>query len=501
MPTAQSPSRPPVPEHLGKYALLGLVGKGAMGVVYKSFDPHIRRPVALKTIRRDLLEEDDKGNFASRFRHEAQAAGALQHPGIVAVYEYGEDEQYAYIAMEFVEGSSLRQYFDQKVRFSPADTVSVLSQLLDALHYAHDRGVWHRDIKPGNIMIMSNGRIKITDFGIARIESSTLTQVGAILGTPGFIAPELYLGTEFDRRVDVFAAGVVLYQLLVGTAPFTGSPENVMYKVCYEEPVAPSVAARNPALQRYDAVVLRALAKRPEDRYASAGAFRDELMRAHEEAISPAVSEETIINNPAIMPLARAAQDAPAGARSVPSHASPGSASRAGTAPASTAGLAAAGWDVTELAHIEQHLARFIGPVAKVMVRRGASESPDGPALLHWLAEHLISPSDRAEFLKFGANARPAAVRPAATHPPAGADDATQPRGGPVTIQPTRHPAPADLALAARLLAPHLGPIAQVLVKRAAAQADVTRDKFLLSLAGNLPNEQERAKFLAAFGV
>jgi len=198
------------PERLGKYPLLSVIGKGSMGIIYKSIDPHIKRPVALKTIRRDLLVDDSNENFSARFRIEAQAAGGLAHPGIVAVYEYGEEGAFAYIAMEYIEGRSLRECFEQKAAFSVAQVVNILAQLLDALQYAHERGVWHRDIKPANILIMSNGQVKVTDFGIARIESSMLTQVGAIMGTPGFIAPEMYLGDVFDNRIDVFAAGVVI---------------------------------------------------------------------------------------------------------------------------------------------------------------------------------------------------------------------------------------------------------------------------------------------------
>src|ERR1700675_96409 len=170
------------PERLGKYPLLSVIGKGSMGIIYKSMDPHIKRAVALKTIRRDLLVDDDNENFSARFRIEAQAAGSLTHPGIVAVYEYGEEGAFAFIAMEYVEGRSLRECFEQKAPFSVAQVVSILSQLLEALQYAHDRGVWHRDIKPANILIMTTGQIKVTDFGIARIESSMLTQIGAVMG-------------------------------------------------------------------------------------------------------------------------------------------------------------------------------------------------------------------------------------------------------------------------------------------------------------------------------
>ena len=516
----QTPPQAPIPERLGKYPLLGLVGKGAMGVVYKSFDPIIKRAVALKTIRRDLVESDERASFVSRIRNEAQAAGGLTHPGIVAVYEYGEEGEYAFIAMEFVEGSSLRQYFDHKVRFNIVDTISILSQLLDGLHYAHERGVWHRDIKPGNIMIMNNGRIKIADFGIARIQSSTLTQVGAILGTPGFIAPELYLGVDCDCRVDVFAAGVVAYQLLVNVAPFSGPPENVMYKVCYETPVAPSVAAKDPSLQRYDAPVMRALAKRPQERFASAREFRDALMQAHGEAISPAVSEETIIVNARqVVPL-RAGPES-----SRPAHGrAPGStpAPKYRSAPSiSTASLEAAGWDMEHLARIERHLARFIGPVARVMVKRAAAQSRDTSEVLHWLAQNIASTVDRAEFLKLGALAAPpvtlgrsTTLRPAVgdtTHEVRAASPQTVPeapgrqavasRLGPTGPPLQAAPSAEDIERATQLMASRVGPIASVMVRRAAAEPGITRQGLLLSLASHLTDDKDRAAFLAHFGL
>jgi serine/threonine-protein kinase len=270
------------PKRLGEYPLLGAIGKGSMGVLYKSVDPRTGRPVALKTIRRDLLDSDGTESFSARFRIEAQAAGGLTHPGIVAVYEYGEEEAYAYIVMEYVEGRSLQECFGQQVSFSVKRAVNILSQLLEALQYAHDRGVWHRDVKPANILITRNDQVKLTDFGIARIESSMLAQECAIMGTPGYIAPETYLSDTLDCRIDVFAAGAVLYQLLAGAPPFVGTAEKVMFKVCYEAPSPPSVAGRMPSLQPFDAVVMQALARRPEDRFASAAQFREALL-----ALSP----------------------------------------------------------------------------------------------------------------------------------------------------------------------------------------------------------------------
>src|SRR6266571_3079447 len=208
------------PNHLGKYEITEVLGRGAMGVVYKGFDPGIRRTVAIKTIRRELIEgERPAAAMLARFRNEAQAAGKLAHPGIVAVYDYGEDASVAYIAMEYVEGNSLREYLGRGTRFAERDAVSVMSQLLEGLAHAHERRVWHRDIKPANIIVMMNGRVKVADFGIARIEASDLTQTGAMLGSPGYMAPEQYAAAAIDHRADLFAAGVVFYQLVTGAKP------------------------------------------------------------------------------------------------------------------------------------------------------------------------------------------------------------------------------------------------------------------------------------------
>ena len=283
-------------QRLGKYEITEVLGKGAMGVVYRGFDPGIRRTVAIKTIRRELIDGDGPaGRMIARFRNEAQAAGRLAHPGIVAVFDYGEDAEVAYIAMEYVEGNSLREYFSRGTRFTERDAISIMSQLLEALAHAHERRVWHRDIKPANLIVMRNGRVKVADFGIARIEASELTQTGAVMGSPGYMAPEQYAAAGIDQRADIFAAGVVCYQLLTNVKPFAGTPEQIAYAVCHTD--VPKLSTVNPGQrwERYDAIVARALAKRPEDRYQTAGAFLAALLEAHAAPASPAVSEETVI--------------------------------------------------------------------------------------------------------------------------------------------------------------------------------------------------------------
>jgi predicted Ser/Thr protein kinase len=306
------------PSHLGKYEILEILGTGAMGVVYKGFDPGIRRTVAIKTIRRELLAGDrSAGAMLARFRNEARAAGRLSHPGIVAVYDYGEDAEVAYIAMEYVEGNSLREYFGRGARFSERDAVSIMSQLLEALAHAHERRVWHRDIKPANLIVMMNGRVKVADFGIARIEASELTQTGAVMGSPGYMAPEQYAAREIDHRADLFAAGVVFYQLLTNTKPFVGTQEQIAYAVCHSEPPKPSTVDPGHAWQRYDALLAKALAKKPEERYQSADAFLAAILDAHAAPVSPAVSEETIITE-ILRPAAAVDPSSPSRPRSSP---------------------------------------------------------------------------------------------------------------------------------------------------------------------------------------
>jgi serine/threonine-protein kinase len=267
---------------LGKYEILSTLGQGAMGVVYKGFDPLIERTVAIKTVRKDALSPKDLEPLLSRFKHEAQAGGRLAHPGIVTVFEYGEDAGTVYIVMEFVQGRELKDILDHNERLPLATTVNLITQLLEALAYSHAKGVVHRDIKPGNIIILEDGRIKVTDFGIAKIESSTLTQFGDVLGTPSYMSPEQFSGLPVDRRSDLFSTGVILYHLLTGEKPFPGnSMTTIMHRVMNTIPANVSdLNFQIPA--SFDQVVNKALAKKASERFQSAEAFAAVLNRAHQ---------------------------------------------------------------------------------------------------------------------------------------------------------------------------------------------------------------------------
>jgi eukaryotic-like serine/threonine-protein kinase len=273
--------------NIGKYEIRRELGRGAMGVVYEGYDPAIKRIVALKMIRADQLAGENSIAVIARFRREAQAAGRLNHPNIVSIYDFGEEGGVSYIAMEFVQGRELKECFESNERFRIADILRIMSQILSALDYSHRQGVVHRDIKPANIFLLPDGSVKVADFGIAHIESSNLTQVGTVMGTPSYMSPEQIMGLPVDGRSDLFSAGVVLYQFLTGERPFAGSAATTMQKVLKEDPLPPSTlnVQLPPAM---DAVVRKALAKRADDRYQSAQEFSDELRAAAPASPPPA---------------------------------------------------------------------------------------------------------------------------------------------------------------------------------------------------------------------
>ena len=293
---------------LGKYLIRGELGQGAMGIVYEGFDPVIERTVAIKTILPGRLNSGEAVEVLTRFKREAQLAGRFNHPGIIAIYDYGEvvpeydsalgikdnslavdgkpptpipfgAERVAYIAMEFVKGRELRDYFDANERFDLPAVARLMGELLSALGHAHAPGVVHRDIKPANLIVLETGQVKIADFGIARIETSELTQMGTIMGTPAYMSPEQFTGQKVDSRSDLFSCAIVLYQFLTGEKPFTGNTTTIMYKVLREEPLAPSLLNTSlpPAL---DEVLKKAIAKRADQRFQTAAEFNAALQAA-----------------------------------------------------------------------------------------------------------------------------------------------------------------------------------------------------------------------------
>jgi serine/threonine-protein kinase len=387
------------PQAIGKYRITRPLGKGAMGMVYEGFDPVIERKVAIKTILAEYLDAADMEEAVARFKREAQAGGRLQHPGIVGVYEYGHAGDMAFIVMEYVE------------------------------------------VQPGP-------KVKVMDFGIARLESSSLTQAGTVVGTPTHMSPEQLTGLPADGRSDLWSCGVILYELLTGTSPFIAdSPMAVMHKVLQFEPQRPTLL--NPALPPgFDNIAMRALAKKPEDRFQNAREFAAALVQAFQ---GKAVS-------------------ATAAAR--PSPAPPGVSLSAET-----------------LAEIERSLSRHMGPLAKVLIQRGQGEAKNVEEFFRMLAENIPSDEEQAAFLKKMKSvkiARAAGIEPA---PATGKSPAMA--GPPFT--------PEVLSNAEKALASYVGPLARVLIKDAASNSGNLKELYA-QLAAHIDSEDERRAFLATLG-
>ncbi len=267
---------------IGRYEVLEELGHGAMGAVFKAHDPAMGRTVALKTILAAALAGDKGEEYRARFYREAHAAGKLAHPGIVPVFDVGEQEGIPFLVMEYVEGRTLSAAAWGGERFTVERSCEVGQQIAEALGYAHRKGVIHRDIKPANILMTSpeaygSERARITDFGVAKLAAGDMTSTGQLLGTPAFMPPEQYTGAQVDGRADLFSLGVILYGLVTGERPFTGDTMTaVSYKVVHTEPVPPRHL--NPAIpQRLDEVILKCLAKSPADRFQTGEELAQEL--------------------------------------------------------------------------------------------------------------------------------------------------------------------------------------------------------------------------------
>ncbi|SAL00040.1 serine/threonine protein kinase [Caballeronia pedi] len=454
---------PPRTARLGKYRIDAVLGTGAMGVVYRAFDPHIERHVALKTVRHELLESGERASLMTRLRSEAQAAGRLTHPNIVGVYDYGETDDTAYIAMELVCGHALKPLLDAGRPLELARALDWFAQLLAALGFAHAHGVVHRDIKPANLLVSEQGRLKVADFGVAHVESSTLTLAGAMIGTPCYMSPEQFTGESVDGRSDLFSAAIVLYQMLTGCRPFAGASQaEVMRQVMHETPRMPSVC--NPALPSgIDDVLMRALSRLPAARFQTADALRQALHHASDGR--PATTDDCTILE--AQPVTSAA-----------ALASGTGSWRGESLPSLTM------WPAATLASVEARLAAQIGPVARLLVRRAAARSadaPDLPALVALLAPHVPSERGRAQFVAAFADGSSAGTAHGAALAPSSLDA-------------------EEVRAAALKLAVYLGPIATLVAKREAVRAASLR-ALHERLAAAISDQYDRARFQRDVGL
>ena len=429
-----------LPQRIGRYDVSAELGRGATGIVYKGVDPASGRVVAIKTLQRNSAEGvEDADAILLRFRNEARTIGRLHHPGIVAVHEFGEDGLHSWIAMEYVEGGNLDDALQRNPLPGQERATAIVDELLDALGCVHRQGICHRDLKPANIMVTPQGRVKLTDFGVARLRDLGLTRVSSIIGTPAFMAPEQFTGGVLDHRADLFACGVLLFLLLAGRRPFSGAPAAVMHQILHEEPPLLSQASGGAVGRTYDDVIARALAKRPDDRFASAEEMRDALRAASWRA-----AEAT---------LATVVQTVVQDGASVPGD---------GSAPPRSA---------AERTLIERALAQQVWPMSRIVLGEGA-----GPAT-RVDAFALYAPD--ADGLNPSFDSLP--------HADVDGTRGTSAAAGDQGLSPD------DLSAAQGLLARRLGPLASVMVRRAADAAGRSRPVFIMSLLAETPAEHRAA--------
>ena len=283
-------------ERLGRYEIVAELGQGAMGTVYKARDPLLDRIVAIKTISLNL-PQDEVAEYEARFYQEAKAAGQLSHPNIVTIYDIGKSDDLAYMAMEYLEGQELRSILSSGSNIPIERALDIGAQVADALNFAHDRQVVHRDIKPANVMVLNDGLIKITDFGIARMRNNEVkTMTGMILGSPKYMSPEQVAGKRADHRSDLFSLGVVVYEMLTGTSPFVADNiHGVMYQTLNFTP--PNPKTLNPELPEVlNYIIAKVLAKNVDDRYQSASDLANDLRQARADYLA-GVTNSTLLGS------------------------------------------------------------------------------------------------------------------------------------------------------------------------------------------------------------
>jgi serine/threonine-protein kinase len=417
-----------LPSLIGRYRVERELARGAMGIVYLAHDPAIGRPVAIKLVRADLLAGEDQELYLARFRQEAQAAGRCMHPNIVSIYDFALHEGNPFLAMEYVDGVGLGEAMQRTGRFAPEAAVAVILQVLAALGAAHALGVVHRDVKPANVLLMANGQVKVTDFGISRLDTSDMTLDGTVIGTPAYMSPEQCRGEAVDLRSDLFSTGTILYELLSGTRPFPGrNATEVSYLLLNEDPrdLGEIVVGVPDGLK---SALSRAMEKQRDARFDSAQAMADALRKAMREvAETPLPEDRTVVVRTASAPP---------------------------PAPVS--------FDDATLSTIERRLAEHIGPIARQLVRNAARQSSSVETLCESLASSIAQPNERRKFLdgilrtpslRTGTSAAQSSMQ-------------RQPATGSGTAVASGISA-EQIERAERALTQHVGPIARLLVKRA----------------------------------
>jgi len=447
------------PKKIAKYRIDRVLGSGAMGMVYKGYDSKIERTVAVKILHPHLRTGDQGAELEQRFLQEARAAARCHHPNIVTIFDFGSEQGVSYIAMEFVQGVELQAHLKSDNFIPLPSATDICIQVLEALAHAHDKGVIHRDIKPANIILLENGSVKVSDFGVARIDNSELTSTGYMVGTPSYMSPEGLQGRAVDARSDLYSVGVLFFELLTHRRPARDVPLEDCLNVLND-----AAHLSNANIRSIKPILRQALQADANVRIQTARDFIEQLKSIDDMDLTLALS--------GYFPVPQSARP--------DNNAPPGS-------------LSAGQWNDDILESLERSLVRHIGPMARVLVRKQSRTANSLEELVSSLSRHIPTENERTQFIKsvekFGLNSKNSQVS-------SGNRKAPPPAAQPAPSS-TESPRLTDAAREriVQLLAFHLGPLAGHLLQKA-MKTSVEPNALIAQLAQHIPDEKERKHFV-----
>ena len=452
-----------IPQSISKYSIEKVLGQGAMGVVYKGSDTQIERPVAIKVLHEHLRHGDQGADLESRFLQEAKAAARCLHPNIVTIFDFGNDNGNHFIVMEFVHGIELKAHLKGDTPISLASAVDITIQVLEALNHAHAKGIVHRDIKPANIILLEDGAVKVSDFGVARLDTSDLTSTGFMIGTPNYMSPEGLQGQQVDHRSDIYSVGVLFYELLTRRRPLKG--------VTLEESIeqidlVPHLSVQN--IQSIKPILLRALQPLSEVRYQSAADFISRLKTIDDMDLTEAQTAFFPTPNNYSAPT-KISKPEPKGA-------------------------SVSQWSDDILSSIEVTLAKYVGPMARVLVKKNSTRTETLEELSAKLALHIPNAEERNQFLsRLERSGISKAVPLNTNHTNLSSQSAHSQSAYNASV--TSDITEDQMAQLAKMIAFHVGPLANRLVKQAKKKSS-NINELIDNLASHIPSPKERESFV-----
>lgn len=461
-------SSKPIPENIGKYKIKQALGKGAMGIVYLGYDDLMDREVAIKVLHQHLVEDEDSGPILTkRFRQEAKASARCMHPNIVSIFDFGFHQELPYIVMEYVDGVELRTQLLIGERYSLPVAADITIQVLEGLHHAHSKKIVHRDIKPANIILLEDGKVKVSDFGVARLDTSDLTGTGFLVGTPNYMSPEALAGKEVDHRADLYSVGVLFYEMLTTNRPIQGvSVEDSLESLNDQK----HLSKQN--VQSIKPILKKALHPHEDGRYQSAESFIEHLRKIDDMELTEAKSQFFI--SPQALTMITAPNAVPAAT--------------------SQSAMSSSQWTSDTLSQLESSLAKYLGPMAHYVVKKSSKSNDSIEALSKSLAEHIPQVREQQEFLT--ELSQSGLLKRDVSGIFEKASQTIADECPPTTIvDRNNYISDEDIAKVTQALLIYLGPIAGRLVKKAAKKAKTIEE--LVELAAEaIPTDSERSHFL-----